>query len=109
MHVAATSQQARAEFEPLFAARLAQASTFKQALPFQTLDEAIAGGSYFVGSPAEVTEQLLAHQRALGHEIQHIGEIDLENDLRRRAAELFVEEVVPAVRGAALTSIGGER
>lgn len=98
VHVGETSQQARAEFEPIFAARLERASTFKQAVPFATLEEAIAGGSYFVGSAAEVTEQLLDFVQVLDHQVQHIGEIELTDPVRRSGIERFVDHVIPEVR-----------
>src|SRR5204862_205256 len=81
-HVAATSQQARREYEPYFRAFLDRASTFKQTLPFADLDEAIAGGSYYVGSPQEVVEKLQRYHQALGHEVQHVGDVDLTDPVR---------------------------
>ncbi|SDS11224.1 LLM class flavin-dependent oxidoreductase [Microlunatus soli] len=97
-HVAPTSQQAHREYEPYFRAFLDRASTFKQQLPFADLDEAIAGGSYYVGSPEQVLDKLHRYQQALGHEVQHVGDVDLTDPVRLRGLEAFATEVLPEAR-----------
>jgi alkanesulfonate monooxygenase SsuD/methylene tetrahydromethanopterin reductase-like flavin-dependent oxidoreductase (luciferase family) len=97
-HVAPTSQQAYAEYEPYFQAFLARTSTFKQTLPFANLAEAIDGGSYYVGSPQQVLEQLHRYHQALGHEVQHIGDVDITDPVRLAGLEAFATEVLPEAR-----------
>ncbi|HEY9294093.1 MAG TPA: LLM class flavin-dependent oxidoreductase [Microlunatus sp.] len=97
-HVAATSQQAHAEFEPYFIERLNRASSFKQQVPFNSLAEAIEGGSYYVGSPEQVLDKLHRAHLLLGHELQHIGEVDLADPVRLAGLEAFATEVLPRAR-----------
>lgn len=97
-HVAPTSQQARQEYQPYFRAFLDRVSTFKQQLPFTDLDEAIASGSYYVGSPQEVLEKLHRYHQALGHEVQHIGDVDLTDPVRLAGLEAFAADVLPQAR-----------
>lgn len=100
VHVAPTSQQARAEFAPVFAARLARASTFRQTVPFADLDDAIANGSYLVGSPEEVLDQLGQLHGLLGHEVQHIGTADEPDPVLQRGIDAFLADVLPQAREA---------
>lgn len=97
-HVAETSQQAYAEFEPYYNERVNRASTFKQQLPFSNLAEAIDGGSYYVGSPQQVLEKLHHYHQALGQEVQHIGDVDITDPVRRAALERFATDVLPQAR-----------
>lgn len=99
VHVADTSQQALAEFEPIFRKRfLGLKHSFKQQLPFDTLEQAVATGSYYVGSAEQVLDQLGRYHAALGHEVQHVGELELFDPVRRAGLERFVSEVVPVAR-----------
>ncbi|WP_392508580.1 LLM class flavin-dependent oxidoreductase [Naumannella halotolerans] len=106
VHLAPTSQQARAEFEPNFAERQRRVFSFAQQSPFVDFADAIAHGSWFVGSPAQVTESILRHQEVLGHSVQHIGEVDRVDPVRRAGAELFVDQVIPQVRNRLSGSAG---
>ena len=65
-----------------------------------TSQQAIAGGSYYVGSPEQVLDQLGRYHAALGHEVQHLGEVELTDPIRRAGLERFVTDVIPAARTA---------
>ena len=65
---------------------------------FASLEDAVARGSYFVGSPQQVLEQFHRYHDAFGHEVQHVGNIgSLDDPVRRRSIDLFAERVLPVL------------
>ncbi|MBI4934606.1 MAG: hypothetical protein HY828_12050, partial [Actinobacteria bacterium] len=66
---------------------------------FDTLEDAIARGSYFVGSPQQVVDQIHRYHDALGHEVQHTSGIGSINDPSTRTSlELLASDVLPVLR-----------
>jgi alkanesulfonate monooxygenase SsuD/methylene tetrahydromethanopterin reductase-like flavin-dependent oxidoreductase (luciferase family) len=99
LHVHRNSQRAVDEFRPRFEAFQASARVLGAVPQFTSLEDAIARGSYFVGSPQQVIEQVHRYHAALGHEVQHtsgIGHID--DPVTRRSLELFAGDVLPVLR-----------
>jgi alkanesulfonate monooxygenase SsuD/methylene tetrahydromethanopterin reductase-like flavin-dependent oxidoreductase (luciferase family) len=99
LHVHRDSQRAVDEFRPRYEAQRAFARSLGVAPAFASLEDAIARGSYFVGSPQQVIEQVHRHHQALGHEVQHTAGIGSPLDpVFRPGIELFAAEVLPVLR-----------
>jgi alkanesulfonate monooxygenase SsuD/methylene tetrahydromethanopterin reductase-like flavin-dependent oxidoreductase (luciferase family) len=99
LHVHHHSQRAIEEFRPRFEAFQVFARRLGAPRVFESLEDAVARGSYFVGSPQQVIEQVHTYHDALGHEVQHtsgIGSID--DPITRQSLELFAAEVLPVLR-----------
>ncbi|MFD0926301.1 LLM class flavin-dependent oxidoreductase [Williamsia deligens] len=100
--VAPTSQEARALYAPIFAAR--KEFTIRTGLPdaFTDLDDFITRSSALVGSPAEVIDKVGRYHDRLGHEVLHISADSdgLTPAHHRRSLDLFAGEVAPALRAA---------
>lgn len=99
VHVARTSQQARAEYAPVWAETSSRIRWAGGDPVFPTLDDALDRGSLAVGSPQEVTDKIGRIHEALGHEVQALG--DLSRVPRRAGAaslELFASDVAPVLR-----------
>ncbi|MEV0080656.1 LLM class flavin-dependent oxidoreductase [Nocardia neocaledoniensis] len=99
-HVAPTSQQARAVYAPLFAARSALARKLGLPLVFDTLDDFVARSSALIGSPQEVIDKVGRYHERFGHEVIHLS---AEREGRADAhylssLELFQAEVAPELR-----------
>ncbi len=103
LHLAATSQAARQQFYPHYAAYFAQNMPQRGRLDRASFD-AWAGpsGALFAGSPAEVTEKILAEHELLGHSrfLAQVGLGGLPQAATVRSIELLATEVLPAVRSA---------
>ena len=94
----ATRRRAVEEFRPSYEAFQAYARAIGVPQQFSSLEDAIARGSYFVGSPQQVLEQIHRYHEAFGHEVQHVGDIgSLDDPVRRRSIELFAAEVLPVL------------
>ncbi len=99
LHVHRDSQRAVEEFRPRYHAFQELARALGVSPTFSSLEDAIARGSYFVGSPQQVIEQVHRYYDALGHEVQHtagIGSID--DPISRAGIELFAAEVLPLLQ-----------
>ncbi|MET0459313.1 MAG: LLM class flavin-dependent oxidoreductase [Ilumatobacteraceae bacterium] len=98
LHVHEDSQRALAEFRPSYEAFQSYARANGIPQQFSSLEDAVARGSYFVGSPQQVLEQFHRYHDAFGHEVQHVGNIgSLDDPVRRRSIELFAERVLPVL------------
>ena len=98
LHVHEDSQRALAEFRPSYEAFQSYARANGLPQQFESLEDAVARGSYFVGSPQQVLEQFHRYHDAFGHEIQHVGNIgSLDDPVRRRSIDLFAERVLPVL------------
>ena len=90
------SQRAIDEFRPRYEAHQAFARRLGVPPTFTSLEDAIQRGSYFVGSPAQVIDQVHRYHEALGHEVQHTAGIGRPDDpISRAGIELFASEVLP--------------
>jgi alkanesulfonate monooxygenase SsuD/methylene tetrahydromethanopterin reductase-like flavin-dependent oxidoreductase (luciferase family) len=105
MHVAETSQAARSEFLPAYAAYMNQAMLRHrgQGVPRAAIEQmASPQGTLLVGSPEEVVERLL-HQHELLGNVRYVGQIDVGGQSFANVArgiELLATRVAPAVRKA---------
>jgi alkanesulfonate monooxygenase SsuD/methylene tetrahydromethanopterin reductase-like flavin-dependent oxidoreductase (luciferase family) len=96
LHVHRDSQRAIDEFRPRYEAQQAFARRLGAPPIFTSLEDAIGRGSYFVGSPAQVTDQVYRYHDALGHEVQHTAGIGRPDDpISRAGIELFASDVLP--------------
>ncbi len=96
LHVHRDSQRAIDEFRPRFEAFQAFGRRLGVPATFTSLEDAIARGSYFVGSPAQVVDQVHRYHDALGHQVQHTAGIGALGDpIARAGIELFAAEVLP--------------
>jgi alkanesulfonate monooxygenase SsuD/methylene tetrahydromethanopterin reductase-like flavin-dependent oxidoreductase (luciferase family) len=99
-HIAATSQQALAEYRLTFEARLA--FQWKAGLPvvFDSVEDFVDRSSALVGSPAQVIDKVSRYHEQLGHEVIHLSaEADgLTAAQKRRSLDLFVSDVAPILR-----------
>lgn len=101
LHVHRDSQRAIEEFRPRYEAFQAVGRSLGAPQEFDSLEDAIARGSYFIGSPQQVIEQTHRYHGALGHEVQHVAGIGSPGDpASRDGIELFAAEVMPVVRRA---------
>jgi alkanesulfonate monooxygenase SsuD/methylene tetrahydromethanopterin reductase-like flavin-dependent oxidoreductase (luciferase family) len=100
MFVGRTSQAARETFFPYYSRYISQLPRFRQGMPRDVYDQWIAHG-LLVGSPQQVTEGILRHRELLGS-TRYVGQFDtgLPETLANDSLELFLTEVVPAVRAA---------
>ena len=96
LHVHRDSRRAVDEFRPRYEAQQAFARRLGVPPTFTSLEDAIERGSYFVGSPAQVVDQVHRYHEALGHEVQHTAGIGRADDpISRAGIELFASEVLP--------------
>lgn len=99
LHVHRDSQQAIEEFRPRFGAGQAFARSLGAPKVFDSLEDAVARGSYFVGSPQQVIDQVHRYHDALGHEVQHTAGVGSIDDPQFRAGiELFASDVLPVLQ-----------
>jgi probable LLM family oxidoreductase len=104
-YVAETSQQAREEFFPAYAAMMNRIGR-ERGWPPMTREqfEALCSprGALLVGSPAEVAEKILFEHELFGHQrfLAQISVGPVPHTNVRRAIELFGTAVAPAVRAA---------
>nr|WP_279672239.1 LLM class flavin-dependent oxidoreductase [Flexivirga meconopsidis] len=100
LSVAPRSQDARAAFEPAFAAYLAMQRRIGVDPVFPTLDDYVRRSSALVGSPAEIVDKVGRYQARLGHSVLHVAAEGqgVPEDAHRRSLELFASEVAPALR-----------
>jgi alkanesulfonate monooxygenase SsuD/methylene tetrahydromethanopterin reductase-like flavin-dependent oxidoreductase (luciferase family) len=102
LHVARRSQDAIEQYRPVFARRVAALTAAGVEPVFTSLEDAISRGSYLVGSPQQVIEQVHRYHERLGHEVMHVpAEADgLPEPAHRASLDLFVDEVAPVLRDA---------
>ncbi|MDQ4489161.1 LLM class flavin-dependent oxidoreductase [Sinomonas sp. ASV486] len=104
LYVARTSQEARDTFYPHYAAYIEQNMPRPaDGFPREQFDAwAGPGGGLLVGSPAQITERILATHEMLGTDrfMAQVGLGTLPFAETSASIELFATEVVPAVRKA---------
>ena len=101
LHVHRDSQTAIDEFRPRYEAQQAFARRLGVPPTFASLEDAIERGSYFVGSPQQVIEQIHRYHEALGHEVQHTAGIGRPDDPISRRGNRAVRlrgSPIPATR-----------
>jgi alkanesulfonate monooxygenase SsuD/methylene tetrahydromethanopterin reductase-like flavin-dependent oxidoreductase (luciferase family) len=99
-HIAATSQQALAEYRLTFEARLAFQRNAGLPVVFDSVEDFVDRSSALVGSPAQVIDKVSRYHERLGHEVIHLSaEADgLTAAQKRRSLDLFVSDVAPILR-----------
>jgi alkanesulfonate monooxygenase SsuD/methylene tetrahydromethanopterin reductase-like flavin-dependent oxidoreductase (luciferase family) len=98
--VSPTTQQAIAEFRPVFEKRLALARRTGLPVVFETIEDFVARSSALVGSPQQVVDKVGRYHEQLGHEVIHLS-ADADGGSavqKRRSFELFQSEVAPVLR-----------
>ncbi len=99
-HVAPTTQQAIAEYRPIFETRLAFARRTGLPVVFETIEDFVARSSALVGSPQQVVDKVGRYHEQLGHEVIHLSaDADgVSAEQKRRSLELFQSDVAPTLR-----------
>jgi alkanesulfonate monooxygenase SsuD/methylene tetrahydromethanopterin reductase-like flavin-dependent oxidoreductase (luciferase family) len=99
-HVAATSQQALADYRLAYETRLAFARRVGLPVVFESLDDFVARSSALIGSPQQVIDKVGRYHDQLGHEVMHLSaEADgVTPEQKRRSLELFGSDVAPVLR-----------
>jgi alkanesulfonate monooxygenase SsuD/methylene tetrahydromethanopterin reductase-like flavin-dependent oxidoreductase (luciferase family) len=101
-HVAPTSQQALAEYRPVFEHRRDLFARLGVDPVFHTLEDYVQRSSALVGSPAQIVDKVLRYHERMGHEVTHLhadGD-GLTPRRHREALEQFQADVAPALRAA---------
>ncbi|NNG39077.1 LLM class flavin-dependent oxidoreductase [Flexivirga sp. ID2601S] len=100
LSIAARSQDARAAFEPAFAAYLAMQANIGVEPVFPTLDDFVRRSSALIGSPEEVIDKVGRYQERLGHSVLHVAAEGqgVSEQTHRHSLELFAAQVAPALR-----------
>ena len=103
VHVARTTQEARARWEPYYRDYLGEiakaTAVMRDPPPFDFARFTAPGGMAICGSPAEVTERLLAMHEEWQHD-EHFLQLDLGGlpwPFLGETMELIASEVLPAV------------
>lgn len=102
LYAARTSQQALADYRPVFEARLAAQRAAGLDVVFPTLEDFVERSSALIGSPAQIEDKVHRYHRRLGHCVLHVqAEPGGLGEARHRASlELFQSDVAPALRTA---------
>ncbi|MFT2014427.1 LLM class flavin-dependent oxidoreductase [Streptomyces sp. 796.1] len=113
LFIADTTQQAIVQFKEFYEARVRQ--SYKPHLagkpgyntPFRTIEDAIADGPHLIGSPQQIIDKILDFHQAYRHDLQSITVDGSGLGLPAQIEQLqrFAEEVAPAVRRAAPTTL----
>ena len=72
-HVAATSQQAIAEYRPAFETRLAFQRRAGLPVVFESIEDFVERSSALIGSPQQVIDKVSRYHEQLGHEVIHLS------------------------------------
>lgn len=99
-YVARTSQQARADWRPLWEARQKAWAAAGQPAVFTDYEDFLDRSSALVGSPAEVVEKVHRYHEAFGHEVTsvHFDRSGLTEAAYRANWDLFTTDVAPVLR-----------
>jgi alkanesulfonate monooxygenase SsuD/methylene tetrahydromethanopterin reductase-like flavin-dependent oxidoreductase (luciferase family) len=99
-HVAATSQQAVAEYRRAFETRLAFQRRVGLPVVFESIGDFVGRSSALIGSPEQVIDKVGRYHEQLGHEVIHLSaEADgVTAAQKRRSLELFQTDVAPVLR-----------
>ncbi|ACU34356.1 LLM class flavin-dependent oxidoreductase [Actinosynnema mirum] len=99
MFVGRTSQGAKDDFYPYYSDYFSLHPRMRDGMPRGVYDEWLRAG-LLVGSPQEVVDKILRHREVLGVD-RYVGQFDVGGmpvAMTNRSLELFLTEVVPAVR-----------
>ncbi|MDT5183900.1 MAG: hypothetical protein QOI29_2058 [Mycobacterium sp.] len=99
-HIAATSQQAVAEYRLAFETRLAFQRRAGLPVVFESIEDFVERSSALIGSPQQVIDKVGRYHEQLGHEVMHLSaEADgVTVGQKRRSLELFQSDVAPVLR-----------
>lgn len=99
-HIAATSQQAIAEYQLAFETRLAFQRRAGLPVVFESIEDFVDRSSALIGSPQQVIDKVGRYHEQLGHEVIHLSaEADgVTAHQKRRSLELFQSDVAPVLR-----------
>jgi len=107
--LADTTQEAKAQFGPVYEALTAHRNVPGNNSPYRDIDHAVAEGPALVGSPEQVVDKILSYHELYGHDLQSISlPTTLPFDQQLELLERFAAEVIPAVRAAAPTTLWEE-
>jgi alkanesulfonate monooxygenase SsuD/methylene tetrahydromethanopterin reductase-like flavin-dependent oxidoreductase (luciferase family) len=97
---ARTSQQAIETYRPIYNARQVRLRALGLKPAFCSLEDAIERGSILIGSPQQITDQVLRYHERLGHEVMHLpSDADgLTGAQHRESLELFFDKIAPVLR-----------
>ncbi|WUH88933.1 LLM class flavin-dependent oxidoreductase [Streptomyces sp. NBC_00433] len=99
-YAARTSQQALADYRPVFEGRLAFQRRFGLEPVFPTLEDFAERSSALIGSPQQVIEKVHRYHEQFGHSVLHLhADADgLTQAQHRGALELFQSDIAPVLR-----------
>jgi len=99
-HIAATTQQAVAEYRLTFESRLAFQRRAGLPVVFESIEDFVDRSSALIGSPQQVIDKVGRYHEQLGHEVIHLSaEADgVTVAQKRRSLELFQSDVAPVPR-----------
>jgi alkanesulfonate monooxygenase SsuD/methylene tetrahydromethanopterin reductase-like flavin-dependent oxidoreductase (luciferase family) len=94
------SQEAIADYRPVFQGRLEFQRRLGLEPVFPTLEDFVARSSALIGSPQQVIEKVHRYHEQLGHSVMHLhADADgLTQEQHRQSLELFQTEVAPVLR-----------
>ena len=99
-HIAATTQQAVAEYRLTFESRLTFQRRAGLPVVFESIEDFVDRSSALIGSPQQVIDKVGRYHEQLGHEVIHLSaEADgVTVAQKRRSLELFQSDVAPVLR-----------
>jgi alkanesulfonate monooxygenase SsuD/methylene tetrahydromethanopterin reductase-like flavin-dependent oxidoreductase (luciferase family) len=99
-HIAATTEQAVAEYRLTFESRLAFQRRAGLPVVFESIEDFVDRSSALIGSPQQVIDKVGRYHEQLGHEVIHLSaEADgVTVAQKRRSLELFQSDVAPVLR-----------
>ncbi|SHN05477.1 LLM class flavin-dependent oxidoreductase [Actinacidiphila paucisporea] len=99
-YAARTSQQALADYRPVFEGRLAFQKSLGLEPVFPTLEDFVERSSALIGSPQQVIEKVHRYHEQFGHSVLHLhADADgLTEAQHRGALELFQSDIAPVLR-----------
>jgi alkanesulfonate monooxygenase SsuD/methylene tetrahydromethanopterin reductase-like flavin-dependent oxidoreductase (luciferase family) len=95
-----SSQQAIAEYRPIFEGFLTLQKRFGMEAVFPTIEDYIERSSALIGSPQQVIEKVHRYHEQLGHSVLHLHADagGLTDQQHRDSLELFQSEIAPVLR-----------
>lgn len=99
-YAAPTSQQALADYRPVFEGHLAFQRQLGLQPVFPTLEDFVERSSALIGSPQQIADKIHRYHEQFGHSVLHLhAEPGGLTDARHRASlELFQSEIAPGLR-----------
>jgi alkanesulfonate monooxygenase SsuD/methylene tetrahydromethanopterin reductase-like flavin-dependent oxidoreductase (luciferase family) len=100
LYAAPTSQQALADFRPVFEARLAAQRSAGTETVFPTLEDFVERSSALIGSPEQIVDKVHRYHERFGHSVLHVQAEPggLTPGQHRASLELFQARVAPQLR-----------